>query len=85
MNRGRISRHYISRVQLDQVGVDVISGDPVFLCCQACKQKWSPNISPGGLLPKDYWKCPNGCNDFAFPCQGRLIFAPLDTCQATAT
>jgi hypothetical protein len=77
-----ISRRYISHTQLDQVGVDMINSDPIFLRCQTCKQKWAPNIQPGGLLPKEYWKCPNGCNDFAFPYQARLIFAPLGECPA---
>ncbi len=30
--------------------------------CEKCGAKWSPNIQPGGRLPRRYWQCPNGCN-----------------------
>jgi hypothetical protein len=23
---------------------------------------WTPNLLPGGRLPRGYWQCPNGCN-----------------------
>lgn len=33
-----------------------------FLQCDTCGLTWSPNIQPGGRLPKGYWKCPKQCN-----------------------
>jgi hypothetical protein len=52
-----------SEPELAKVGVEII-GDKshIRLACKHCGQNWSPNIQPGGRLPRGYWKCPNGCN-----------------------
>lgn len=48
--------------ELKKVGVEIINQARVHLKCMKCGQLWSPNIQPGGTLPRGYWKCPNGCN-----------------------
>ncbi len=51
--------------ELKKVGVTV-EGLPyrIYLTCDNCGQAWSPNLLPGGRLPRGYWKCPRGwdCN-----------------------
>jgi hypothetical protein len=59
MNR---PRHY-SPAELKKFGVTVVEEQKVILNCDKCGQGWSPNIQPGGKMPRGYWKCPNGCND----------------------
>ena len=49
--------------ELDKFGVDLVSESTVTLRCQTCGAVWSPNLQPGARLPKNYWKCPNGCYD----------------------
>lgn len=51
-----------SKADLERVGVAIVSESDFHLQCVRCHQDWSPNILPGGRLPRDYWKCPNGCN-----------------------
>lgn len=48
--------------RLRDCGVELIDESRVHLGCSACGQVWSPNIQPGGRMPRGYWKCPNGCN-----------------------
>jgi hypothetical protein len=49
--------------QLKKVGVTILdSNSSFFLRCDQCGSVWSPNIQPGGHLPRDYWKCERGCN-----------------------
>lgn len=43
-------------------GVDLVSESNVVFRCQKCGEVWSPNIQPGGKLPRNYWGCPNKCN-----------------------
>ena len=51
-----------TEAQLKKVGVSLVAFANVRLRCHRCGQCWSPNLRPGGGLPKGYWKCPNGCN-----------------------
>lgn len=38
--------------------------DHIQLQCIYCEQQWGPDLLPlGGRLPKDWWKCPDGCTD----------------------
>lgn len=84
--KGRgVSRLYLSRAQMARVGVDILNRDRVYLKCQTCGAEWSLNVKPGGLLPKNYWICENGCNDFALPCQGRLALSPVSECKEAAS
>ena len=48
--------------QLKKVGVSLVSLSNLLLRCDRCGQGWSPNLQPGGRLPRGYWKCPKGCN-----------------------
>lgn len=33
------------------------------VACNLCDQVWAPKLRPGGgLLPRCWWHCPNGCN-----------------------
>jgi uncharacterized Zn finger protein len=48
--------------ELSKAGVEILDETGVRLRCAACGQVWSPNLLPGGKLPKGDWRCPNGCN-----------------------
>ena len=30
--------------------------------CWTCAKQWSPRLTDDGLLPRLWWRCPNGCN-----------------------
>ena len=47
--------------ELRKVGVKILDKVNIRLQCEKCGQEWSPNLLPGGRLPRNYWKCPNGC------------------------
>ena len=49
--------------ELEKAGVE-LWGLPsnIFCTCKVCGLTWSPNIRSGGKMPRDYWKCDNGCN-----------------------
>ncbi|MGD0464658.1 MAG: hypothetical protein ABSB74_19410 [Tepidisphaeraceae bacterium] len=48
---------------LDEKKVELIDlAERIRLKCRECGQVWSPNVQPGGKLPRLYWQCPNGCN-----------------------
>jgi hypothetical protein len=49
--------------EMDRKGVDVLDHNRIVLRCRECMQEWSPDIQPGGRMPRGYWKCPNGCNE----------------------
>ncbi len=51
------------KTRLKKAKVKIVSESNLMLKCKDCGQVWSPNIQPGGKLPKRYWVCPNGCND----------------------
>jgi hypothetical protein len=48
--------------ELSKAGVEILDETGVHLRCATCGQVWSPNLLPGGKLPKGYWHCPLGCN-----------------------
>lgn len=48
--------------QLAKVGVELCGGSSLALRCQSCGRMWWPNLLEGGKLPRNYWKCPGGCN-----------------------
>jgi len=33
----------------------------ILLKCKICGQVWSPNLRPGGRLPRGSFICPNNC------------------------
>lgn len=45
-------------------GVELLDERGLQLRYCNCSQIWSPDILPGGRLPRGYWKCPRGlgCN-----------------------
>jgi len=48
--------------ELDRVGVKILDKKGIKLECIKCGQVWWPMLQPGGgRLPRNYWKCPNGC------------------------
>lgn len=51
-----------SKPQLEKVNVEIINRNTAMLKCKDCHTTWSPNLLPGGYLPKNYWHCPKGCN-----------------------
>jgi len=48
--------------KLKQKQVTLENFSSLILVCQNCGTRWSPNIMPGGSLPKRYWECPYECN-----------------------
>jgi DNA-directed RNA polymerase subunit RPC12/RpoP len=46
--------------ELHRKGIELL-GHTLYRC-KACGQRFSPNLLPGGRLPRNSWKCPNGCN-----------------------
>ncbi len=51
-----------SEKELAKVKVRVVDRNRIWLQCDDCGQKWSPELLRSGRLPRGYWKCPNGCN-----------------------
>lgn len=47
---------------LKRAGVELLDPGQIRLRCLACSQVWSPNLMPGGKLPRGWRLCPNGCN-----------------------
>src|SRR5713226_7601959 len=48
--------------ELRRVGVERdLHRDGSFTCLN-CGQEWQPTLRRGGLYPRGYWKCPEGCN-----------------------
>ena len=54
--------HRCTDHELAKVDVEIYIHHLLQLQCKNCGQIWSPNLLPGGRLPKGYWRCPNGCN-----------------------
>lgn len=50
------------RNQLNEVGVTLLSGNPLTLQCQVCEFVWKPLRHQSDFLRRDYWQCPRGCN-----------------------
>lgn len=43
-------------------GIEMLDENRILLKCIACGQVFSPQIRPGGKLPRKWWYCPSGCN-----------------------
>jgi hypothetical protein len=43
---------------LAKVGVELIDPDTPTLKCKTCGKLWNPILISGGLLPKNWWRCP---------------------------
>lgn len=53
----------MSEGKQQNVGVELVNfPDNIRIKCITCRIKWSPELDSKGRLPKNYWKCPNGCN-----------------------
>lgn len=52
---------WISRQQLAKWGVVLVRRDPLIIQCPTCGVEWQPMRLPGVR----WWRCHNGCNDFA--------------------
>ena len=44
------------------VSKDAAASGQIWLTCDKCGARWSPNLQKGGRLPRGFWRCPNGCN-----------------------
>jgi len=51
-----------SESELKRVQVEIINPYRLVLRCAQCGWGWSPMIRAGGRLPRNYSKCPGGCN-----------------------
>jgi len=49
--------------RLKKVGIELRDLSSTIFDCMYCERGWSPNLLPGGRMPKRWWKCPNGCNE----------------------
>jgi len=54
--------------------VKLISPADNELSCDVCGSQWHAVLTPGGVLPPDFWACPIGCNVI----QGELPCLPGD-------
>ena len=54
----------ITNEELKSFGVKVVSRslDPLMLECLKCDVRFTVFRFAGGTLPKQWWICPNGCN-----------------------
>jgi hypothetical protein len=43
---------------LAKVGVELIDPETPTLKCKTCGTLWTPILISGGLLPKNWWRCP---------------------------
>ena len=43
-------------------GLEIVSKHFFLFKCLTCGQIIAPEFNNIGQLPKDWWKCPNGCN-----------------------
>ncbi len=48
--------------ELRKVGVEWRDESAGILGCLTCGQGWTVMLRQGGNLPRNYWRCPNGCN-----------------------
>ena len=57
---------YFSVSELMKVGVTLLYGqeDRIF-SCNKCGLTWMVLLKEDGMLPDDYWACPNECNNSA--------------------
>jgi len=52
----------LSDSDLKKVMVRLLDRTNVILVCENCFTRFSPNVQPGGRLPRYFWRCPKGCN-----------------------
>lgn len=45
---------------MSKVGIGKVG--PFTFQCAECGAKWTPQLREGPSLPRDWWKCPAGCN-----------------------
>ncbi len=57
-----MARNSLNESRLSGVAIECIDRVRLFLRCKGCGETWSPNLQPGGKLPRRWWRCPNGCN-----------------------
>ena len=57
----RVGPRRASTSELKKVGV-TMSESQIWLTSDSCGERWQPQIQPGGRMPRDYWRCPKGCN-----------------------
>jgi len=54
-----------SERELSRVGIRIVDKNQVWLRCVHCGEMFLARRDADGHLPQGYWKCPNGCNEFA--------------------
>jgi hypothetical protein len=52
---------WISHAELADVGLVLISRDPLIVQCQVCGAEWRPDLV-SQRPSRMFWKCANGCN-----------------------
>jgi PleD family two-component response regulator len=60
MSESRIPYHV--RRNLEKRNVELVDEASFTLRCANCNQTWAPKTEGRKRLPKNYWRCPNGCN-----------------------
>ena len=53
---------YHIRRNLTQKKVELVDEASFTLKCANCNETWTPKVEGRKRLPKNYWRCPNGCN-----------------------
>ena len=53
---------YHVRRNLERKNVELVDEASFTLKCANCNHTWSPETEGKKRLPKNYWRCPNGCN-----------------------
>lgn len=61
---------YHVRRNLRRKNVELVNEDTFTLKCLSCEHTWTPEIEGKKRMPKNYWRCPNGCN-VDLPDQGK--------------
>ncbi len=51
-----------TQTDLKEFGVRVLDRNKINLQCFECNETWTPELTKGHKLPKDWWICPKGCN-----------------------
>ena len=52
----------LTEEQLAQIGIILVSYEPLTLQCEQCRAEWHVQYRPNGRLPYLYWRCDMGCN-----------------------
>jgi PleD family two-component response regulator len=53
---------YHVRRNLKRKNVELVDEGSFTLQCTICNHTWTPEIEGRKRMPKNYWRCPNGCN-----------------------